>query len=264
MAELESIFEKTKARTLLRVPVWSSGKNALLANVLNGAGLTAIHSANAEILIQARSSPELRQALEKNPTNIADGFWVARACGLKFSITVERIAGSDLFWDLCELAQQQRWRVFFLGSTPGVLSSATAIVNARFPQLEIASLAPPIYKGQVMPKPLAEAIRASLIEFRPQVLVVCLGAPKQEQWIDSNSEWLRSIGVRAALSAGGTLDFVAGKSRRAPVFLQQIGLEWAYRLCVEPWRLRRQLTRLPIFTILATADIIRYKLRSQK
>jgi N-acetylglucosaminyldiphosphoundecaprenol N-acetyl-beta-D-mannosaminyltransferase len=130
------------------------------------------------------------------------------------------------------------WRLYFLGAAPGVADRVATILQARYPGLVIAGAFP----GSPAPAEeddIVERIRAA----RSDVLLAAFGAPAQDLWIARN---LSRLQVPVAMGVGGSLDFIAGVAKRAPVWIQRIGLEWLYRLIREPWRWRRQLA-LPRF-----------------
>jgi N-acetylglucosaminyldiphosphoundecaprenol N-acetyl-beta-D-mannosaminyltransferase len=144
----------------------------------------------------------------------------------------ERVAGSDLVPALCERAAGRGHRVFLLGAAPGIAEQAAANLQSRLPGLTIAgTLAPPF-------RDLTAAETAELIDTvraaRPDLLFVAFGQPKGELWV---AEHYRDLGVPVTMQIGATLDFMAGRVSRAPRWLQRIGLEWAYRLLLEPRRL---------------------------
>jgi N-acetylglucosaminyldiphosphoundecaprenol N-acetyl-beta-D-mannosaminyltransferase len=128
-----------------------------------------------------------------------------------------------------------------LGAAEGVAAEAAAIFQKRNPNLIIAGT----YSGSP-----AESENAAIVEMinasRADVLLVAYGAPKQDKWIFRNRDALET--VRVAIGVGGSLDFVTGKSTRAPVWVQKFGLEWLHRLILEPWRWRRMLA-LPRFVL---------------
>ena len=152
----------------------------------------------------------------------------------------ERVAGSALVYRLAEQAAQYGWRLFLLGAAPGVADEAAARFQDLYPDLEIAGT----YAGSP-----DMAQNTSIVTFinqsKADLLFVAYGAPNQDKWIARNQEALST--VRLALGVGGSLDFVTGRSQRAPEWVQNLGLEWLYRLIKEPWRWRRMLA-LPQFT----------------
>jgi N-acetylglucosaminyldiphosphoundecaprenol N-acetyl-beta-D-mannosaminyltransferase len=222
-------------------------------------GLTCIHSANSEILIQARQDDRLAKILRAGVANMADGYWVARAVGAKYGIDAQRIAGSDFFWDLCALAGECSWPLFLLGASTDVLEDAIEIIHSRNPDVVVDGWSPPFFEGVKMPLEIQEEARRRISSQGAKIVVICLGAPKQEIWSDDNTEWLSSEGVRVTLSAGGTLDFVAGRVQRAPALIPKLGFEWLFRLVREPFRIRRQFLRLPRFALTALAEVLAFR-----
>jgi len=156
----------------------------------------------------------------------------------------ERVAGSDLVPALCERAATKGYRVFLLGAAPGVADEAARRLCARHPTLVIAGTAAPPFRELTVQEhaDLFEQIRAA----RPDLMFVAFGQPKGELWVAEHS---RALGVPVTAQVGATLDFLAGRVRRAPRWLQRLGLEWAYRLFLEPRRLVSRYARNGWFLI---------------
>jgi len=148
------------------------------------------------------------------------------------------VAGSTLVGQIAERAAQKGWRLYLLGARPGVADQAAGTLRARYPGVNIVGTFPgsPASEEQ-------EAIVERILAARPDVLLVAFGAPAQDVWIARNQPRLH---VPVVMGVGGSLDFIAGVAKRAPGWVQRIGLEWLYRLIREPWRWRRQLA-LPQF-----------------
>lgn len=147
-------------------------------------------------------------------------------------IIPERVTGSDLTLALMEMAERKGWRVFLLGAGKGVAEEAAKNLQKKFPQLQIA--------GTHAGSPRAEeekSIRTKILHARTDILFVAYGAPSQEKWLARNLRFL--AGVKCAIGVGGTLDFLAGNRKRAPKILRKIGLEWLWRVCIEPTRWHR-------------------------
>lgn len=143
-----------------------------------------------------------------------------------------RVTGSDLTLALASLAEKKGWRIFLLGASAGVAEKAGQALQKKFPKLKIAGT----YAGS--PRETEEKhIRTKIIHAQTDILLVAYGAPAQELWLAKNLRFL--AGVKCAIGVGGTLDFLAGNKSRAPKFLRQIGLEWLWRLCIEPSRYQR-------------------------
>jgi N-acetylglucosaminyldiphosphoundecaprenol N-acetyl-beta-D-mannosaminyltransferase len=156
--------------------------------------------------------------------------WASRWLGRPLR---QRVSGSDLVPRLAALAAARGWSIFLLGAAPGVAGVAAAKLRAANPTLRIAGT----YAGSPSPDE-EEAIVARIRAAAPQMLFVAYGAPAQDLWIARN---LARLGVPVAIGVGGTLDFIAGTRRRAPAWVQRVGLEWLYRLWQEPRRWRRML-----------------------
>jgi N-acetylglucosaminyldiphosphoundecaprenol N-acetyl-beta-D-mannosaminyltransferase len=148
----------------------------------------------------------------------------------------ERVAGSDLVGLIADRAQTTGWRIFLLGAAEGVAERAARILRERCPQTSIVGA----YAGSPRLEDEAD-ITARIRSSEADVLLVAYGAPKQDKWIDRN---IRQTGVSVAMGIGGSLDFITGTQKRAPRWMQRLGLEWLYRLIREPWRWRRQLALL--------------------
>jgi N-acetylglucosaminyldiphosphoundecaprenol N-acetyl-beta-D-mannosaminyltransferase len=163
---------------------------------------------------------------------VADGaplVWASRWHGLPLP---ERVAGSDLIFELSKQAAQTGYRLFLLGGADGVAEAAADRLQARYPGLQIVgALCPPF-------RELTSAEQGSLFDriraARPDILLVAFGQPKGERWIDRH---LGDLGVPVSVQLGASLDFAAGRRRRAPRWMQKVGLEWAFRLGLEPARL---------------------------
>lgn len=190
---------------------------------------------NVDHVVLYQSCGDLQRAYAKADLVLADGAPVVAASRLLGRALPERVAGSDLVPRLFDEAAWQRrpLRVFLLGGAPGVARRAAERIAARWRAIEIvATSSPPVGfdRDEEFNMRLVEEINAS----RPDVLLVCLGAPKQEVWIH---RYHRELEVPLALCVGATIDFLAGERHRAPVWMRRAGLEWLFRLLSEPRRL---------------------------
>ena len=167
--------------------------------------------------------------------------WAARLLGKPLP---EKVSGSDFVPPLLERAAERGWRVYLIGGAPGVAALARDKLLERMPSLQVVGVdAPRIEPGDApeLRDPIVERIRAA----SPDIVLVALGAPKQEIWIDEVRDTLRPA---VLLGVGASLDFVAGTAVRAPRWMSNAGLEWLFRLNSEPRRLlRRYLVRDPKF-----------------
>ncbi|RYF07416.1 MAG: glycosyltransferase, partial [Deltaproteobacteria bacterium] len=188
---------------------------------------------NVDHVCLAETSLELRDAYFAANLSLADGMpliWLAR---LMKTPLPEKISGSDLLLPLLERAAHRGWGVYFLGGMPGIGEAAADKLRSQIPGLNIVgTLSPPLgfERDPAQNSSVLQAIAAA----RPQLLMVALGCPKQELWMHQHAA---HFAPAVAFGIGATLDFVAGKVRRAPSWMSQAGLEWVYRLAQEPRRM---------------------------
>ena len=201
-------------------------------------GAHQIATVNPEFVMKARAHEVFRGALRRADLCLPDGIGIVLAARLHGVRLREQVAGSDLVPRLAEASDERGWRVFFLGAAPGVAEKTAEILTQRHPGLQVAGC----YAGSPAPEE-EESIVARIRKTDADVLLVAYGAPKQDLWLSRN---LARTGAAVGIGVGGSFDFIAGVSRRAPRWIQRLGLEWLFRLVQEPWRWRRQLA-LPHF-----------------
>lgn len=189
-------------------------------------------TANLDFLVQASHDVELRRIFLEASLVLCDGtplVWASRLLGNPLP---ERVAGADLVPELLRTAAKKHYRPFFLGGAPDVAAQAVANLRERFPGLDVAGYYSPAVR------PLLEMdheeIRRCIQAARPDLLFVSFGCPKAEKWIAMH---YRSLGVPVTIGVGATIDFLAGRVKRAPLWMQQSGTEWIFRLMQEPRRL---------------------------
>lgn len=192
-------------------------------------------TANLHYACVCERDARLREVNQKAAFLTADGMplvWLSRLLGRALP---ERVTGADLVWAICQRAAQQGYRVFLLGGQPGVAQQAAGVLQARYPGLQIVGVEAPMLDA------LAADERAQLLErirqARPDLLFAAFGQPKGELWL---AEHIDQLGVPAAVQIGASLDFVVGRRRRAPGWMQRMGLEWFWRFLCEPGRLSRR------------------------
>jgi N-acetylglucosaminyldiphosphoundecaprenol N-acetyl-beta-D-mannosaminyltransferase len=220
----------------------------------------ALFSANVDMLVKASKDPAFARDLEAADLLLADGaplLWMASAMG---SPLPERVAGSDLVPRLAGRAAECRFSLFLLGSRPGVAARAADRLISENPGLHIAgTLSPPL--GFERDASERGRIIEALCLAAPDVVLVGLGAPKQERWILSERG---RVPAAAFIAVGGTFDMLANARRRAPRALRSVGLEWAWRLAQEPKRLgRRYLVEDPAVVLLFAGAMWR-RLRARR
>jgi exopolysaccharide biosynthesis WecB/TagA/CpsF family protein len=201
---------------------------------------------NAHTLNVAVSVPALRRSLERSRLVMNDGVGLnlaARMCGARFP---ENLNGSDFTVRLLQLAASREWGVYFLGGEPGVAELAAARLEERINGLRVVGVSHGFTDAS--DELLAQRVRQT----GASLLVVALGSPLQEIWLDGN---LQSTGALVGIGVGAFLDFTAGRVRRAPRWMNALGIEWCFRLLQEPRRLwRRYLVGNPLFLLRAWRD----------
>ncbi len=197
-------------------------------------------TANPELLYRACYEFELKQLINTADLVTADGEGIVWAAGFLGTPVPQRVTGIDLLQALLPKADLHRWRIFFLGGAPGVAAEAQAQVSREYPGIRSHS-----HHGFFLPGDEEEHVLERIRSFSPHLLLVGLGAPRQEKWI---SEHYRELGVPVSIGVGGSFDVLSGRVSRAPSWVRRLKLEWLARLLREPSRWRRQ-TSLPKFAI---------------
>jgi N-acetylglucosaminyldiphosphoundecaprenol N-acetyl-beta-D-mannosaminyltransferase len=198
-----------------------------------------VATANTDFLINALADPEQQHILRNADLVIPDGMPVVWAARRLRSFLPERVTGADLVPQLAELAARRGYRLFMLGARQEVARSTKAYLEAEYPGIQIVGcVSPPVASLIDMD---SEAILDEIERARPDILLVAFGNPKQEKWIYLHRE--RLCGVPVCVGVGGTFDFLAGLTSRAPKWMQDRALEWLYRLLREPRRLWRRYAR---------------------
>lgn len=195
--------------------------------------LHQIVTVNPEFIVAAQNDPTFARALAESDLNLPDGANLLRAAQAQGTPLRERVAGTDFVWYLSGLAATAGWKVFLLGGREGVGGQAAARLQARYRNLKIVGM----FEGSP-DKEDAPEILARINESGAEMLFVAYGAPAQDIWIHHHRNEMKS--VRVAVGIGGAFDFIAKKVRRAPSWMQRVGLEWLFRLVMQPWRARRQ------------------------
>lgn len=189
--------------------------------------------ANVHMTVEAQSSPNLADAIEKAAYVVPDGMplvWLAR----QNTPLAERVAGYDLMLALCSLAQARGWQIGFYGSTQQTLGKVVVALHTKFPGLKTPLCISPPFRAL---DAFEEDQHVCLMnEKKVDIVFVALGCPKQEIWMHKVSPRVRSV----LIGVGGALPLLAGEQPRAPQLVRQMGLEWLYRLYLEPRRLWRR------------------------
>jgi N-acetylglucosaminyldiphosphoundecaprenol N-acetyl-beta-D-mannosaminyltransferase len=207
-------------------------------------GKHLIVTANVDHIITLQGDAEFRQIYRGASLALCDSTPVLWASYYLGQPLPERVAGSDLVPRLCALAAKRGWRLFLLGGDPGVAEAAAAVLHSHYPQMKPVGFYSPPFGFDKDPAEMEKSIRA-VAEHNPDIILVGLGAPKQEKWA---IRAMPHLDARVYLGVGASLDFVAGTRSRAPCWMRASGLEWFYRFIQEPGRLwRRYFIKDPLF-----------------
>lgn len=199
----------------------------------------SIFAANPEKNFSVPKDPVLYEAFQKADLLLPDGIGVVLAARILYDISLERVAGSEFIFDICDIAAKKGYGIFVYGAREEVNKTAVRVLKKRYPELKIAGRANGYISELQMPDLIAR-INAS----KAEILFLALGSPKQEKWFANYKNQLKNIKV--CQSIGGTLDTIAGNVKRAPLIWRKFSAEWLYRLITEPKRIKRQKV-LPLF-----------------
>ena len=204
---------------------------------------------NAEILQLCVEDESVRQTILQADYIVPDGIGVVRAAKMLGTPIKEKVAGCELAWNLLSEIERKGKRLFLLGAKPGVAQAAAEKMKEAHPDLIICGVQDGYFKED---EPVAEQIRQADAD----ALYVCLGVPRQEQWM---VRYRQSLNVGVMMGLGGSFDVYAGQVKRAPDIFIKLGLEWLYRLLKEPWRIKRMM-KLPKFFV----SVRRYKKQQKR
>jgi N-acetylglucosaminyldiphosphoundecaprenol N-acetyl-beta-D-mannosaminyltransferase len=241
-------FKDTYAVRLGKVLLHSVAVDELLSSSRHE--LKHIATVHSEMFVYAHENAAFESIMQRT-INTIDGRILHFLCSLLYpGRHLQKLSGSDLIYDLAEYAARHGKRVFFLGAEASSNRDAIEALKARYPDLVIDGYSPS-FCSNIQEQEWNEAILSRIESFRPTHLVVCFGPVKQEMWISQNADCLFRLGVRCAYGLGGALDFVSGRKRRAPKWIQRVGAEWLYRAISEPQRLGRTLKmfKMPYFAL---------------
>ncbi len=198
---------------------------------------------NPEFILASERDSEFRNVLNGADLVLADGIGVVYSAKILGTPLKERVPGVEFADDMLACLNERGGRLYLLGARPGVAEEAGQRIVERYSNIVLCGTQDGYFKDE-------EAVLLKVAAARPDLLFVCLGAPKQEKWM---ARWGRHTGARLAIGLGGALDVFAGQVERAPDSWQRLGLEWAYRLKKEPQRAGR-MARLPLVLVKAAGQ----------
>ncbi len=210
---------------------------------------------NPELLVISSKDPSYKKVLNNAKIASVDGIGVLAAARL-FGVKVgKRLTGVDMVKNLCKEVSKKPITVGFLGARPGVAELTAECLQKKYPGLNVVLAE----SGNPDDKTVS-LINKKLNKKTINILFVAFGSPKQEFWIAKN---LDKLPVNVAVGVGGAFDFISGKVKRAPSLFRKLGLEWLFRLLIQPWRIKRQLS-LIVFIFLVLKQKFLSKIPSYK
>lgn len=211
-----------------------------LRQSMTGSEQWVLATLNPEMVVQATHDPVFRAALEQSVL-VPDGMGTVFGCAFWSGRWVHRLPGVEVVERIVGVARETGQAVYLLGGLGGVGEAAAAALRRRFPGVVITTGGDNV--AATDPRLVADVHAHS-----PAVVLVAFGHGTQERWIRDHLAQLPS--VRLAMGVGGTFDFLSGQVRRAPGMMRALGLEWLWRLLVQPWRWRRIWTAVCVFPLL--------------
>lgn len=204
---------------------------------------------NAAKIVNARKDTGLMHSLRQTDLILADGVsvvWLSRLMGTPLP---QRLAGIDIMYRMLERASEQRYRVYFLGAKADVVQRVVAITATQYPNLIVAG-----YRDGYFSDVEAETVAQDIRNSRADILLVAMPSPRKENFL---AKWYDLMDVSVCHGVGGSFDVMAGVTKRAPLWMQNCGLEWLYRIIQEPGRMwKRYLVTNSIFLILSIKAVI--------
>lgn len=188
---------------------------------------------NVDHIVKLEKNEDLKNAYSEADLILTDGKPLVWASRLYRNPIKEKISGSDLFPELCKLAAEKHYSMFFLGAKEGVAARAAENLKIQYPGLDVVGCYAPPW-GFENDSAELDRIEKMIKDANPHILILALGCPKQEIFAH---QFRNRFNVPVSLCLGATLDFSAGNVKRAPRWMANVGLEWLYRLCQEPKRM---------------------------
>lgn len=259
-AYVRSVFSQNNVVNVLGVGIHPVSLEAAVGRVIGWAmesnsRARSVCVSGVHGVIEAQDNTDFCQILNTADLNVPDGMpmvWIGRLAGFRM---MGRVFGPDLMLEVCKESSRRGMSHFFYGGNEGVAEELAMKMTNAFPGLKVSgTFCPPF-------RPLRDEERREIIttinKSQTDFLWVGLSTPKQERWMH---EMLPHLSVKVAFAVGAAFDYNTGRLRRAPVWMQQTGLEWLFRLMQEPRRLfKRYLVNNPRFAALLTMQLLRMK-----
>lgn len=206
---------------------------ACVDQLINQEGYHYVVTPNSDNIIKMQDDPELKTISENADLILTDGQIVVNISKRTKYPIKERVCMTDFVWDVFDLATEKNYSVFLLGGKEDVLKEATNKIKEKYPLLRILdTYSPPL--GFEKDAEELKYVNKRIRDSKANILIVFLGCPKQEKFIAANRDQYQ---VPISFTMGGCVDFIAGNVKRAPKWMQRVGLEWFFRFIQEPRRL---------------------------
>jgi N-acetylglucosaminyldiphosphoundecaprenol N-acetyl-beta-D-mannosaminyltransferase len=205
-------------------------------------------------IMECQRDPQLRRIFNNSGLTTPDGMAIVWLLKLWGHPHVSRVYGPDLMQAICKGSLETGWSHFFYGGLPGVANQLAERLQASYPGLKVAGTYSPPFRPLTAQEDnmVIQMIAAS----RAQIVWVGVSTPKQERWM---ADHVGQVGAPVLIGVGAAFDFLSGRKKQAPRWMQQSGLEWLFRLASEPRRLWRRYLEYPRFVLLAVAQLLGLK-----
>jgi N-acetylglucosaminyldiphosphoundecaprenol N-acetyl-beta-D-mannosaminyltransferase len=200
-----------------------------------------IVTADASMIARAQKDDELKSTINEADLVTPDGSGIIKGARILGTPLIERVSGVDLAKEMCRMSAEQDFSIYFLGAEPGIAKAAAENLAKTFSGMKIAGTHDGYFK-QDCDAEVADLVKSS----GAKVLLVAMGIPRQEKFI---KRYMHKMGVCVAMGVGGSFDVFSGKVKRAPVWFQNHGLEWLYRLVKDPSKISK-VSVLPKFLMM--------------
>ncbi len=243
---IDSTMDAASRLTLLDVEFLSISMEEalhLIGGVIKENSKECVSFINADCLNISSKDEEYRSILNSQSLVLPDGAGISLACRLMGKRLKANLNGTDLLPELCEVARSEGFTVFLLGAAPGVAARMQRNLTDTYPGLKIVGERHGYFDHDDDSNTVIDQINA----LKPNIVLVAFGAPRQEKWIH---KYHQQIDSNILVGVGGLFDFYSGDKKRAPLWMRKSGVEWMYRLYLEPGRLwRRYIIGNPLFML---------------
>lgn len=235
------------------VPIEGSSWEQVKAKLEAGESLWLV-TANPEILLEARKDAQYKETLKRASLRLVDGFGLFLAMYVLRRKT-KRLPGVELSEHLLQFAWEREWRIGFFGGEHGVAQRAAEDARMAYKGIQIHVEEAGSVSREAGEDSATEEARHRMTMFSPQLLLVAMGHPRQERWIDQHRAEFPDL--KAVVGVGGTFNYWAGFAKRPPFWMRSLGLEWLGRLVMEPKRWKRIWRAVVVFPILFVVSLVK-------